>query len=106
MLDLLDGCDWQRAFYGFVYSGVDMFEGVEIRGQLLLYGPVVDGPQDAQVERAAVLAHAPVVQPGFVHEHQVGVDLIDCHVFVFAEVHETLQGGAVGFGCAVLAPSF
>ena len=103
-LDAPEAVEREGALGGPVYAGIDTAEGVALRGEPLLYGAVVDGAQDAVVERHGVLRHAAGAQVGFVFAHQGGVQFVRRKVGPAPEAAEAGQCGGVVFGRPLPAP--
>ena len=95
--DALDGCKGQGPFGCFVDSGVDVLERIPLHREVLLHGPVVYGPQDAQVEGARIPHNPFVVQVGFIHLHHFGIHLVEPEILAVSEVHEAAECGQIGF---------
>ena len=99
----LDGLQRHGPLRRLLHTGVDMGEGVALRGESVLHGAVVHGAQDAQVERTAVHAHAAAPEPCLVAFHQGGAHPVEGQVAAFGEGHETAKRRGVGLGGALAA---
>lgn len=76
---------------------IDMPEGIALRSEVLLHGPVVDRPQNPHVERRGVPAHSRTPQIGLIGLDQIAVDGCKRNILLMAETGETPQRRRIGF---------
>ena len=75
-----------------------MSEGIAVFNNVVFYGAVIDGTQNAGIEGYGVGRGASTVMPGLVSLHYVGGEGVEHNVFILAKFPETIEGGYVSLG--------
>ena len=102
-LNVLDGLQWDGAFYRLPDARVNVLERMLLFRQFLFHGTVVNGTEYAHIKGNRVGADALAFEPGLVKHHGVAVYLAQEYVLPLTELHKTGQCRRIGFGCTDFA---
>lgn len=93
-----------RPLYGLADARVDMAEWIALNGEVTLDGTVVDGPEIAHVVRRRVGTQSSVLQPVFICQHEVGIEIRQGDIPAVAEeANETVERRRIGRAHPALA---
>ena len=96
-LNVLDGLQWDGAFYRLPDTRVNVLERMLLFRQFLFHGTVVNGTEYAHIKGNRVGADTLSFEPGLVKHHGVTVHFAQKNVLPFTELHKTGQCRCIGF---------
>ena len=96
-LNVLDGLQWDGAFYRLPDARVNVLERMLLFRQFLFHGTVVNGTEYAHIKGNRVGADALAFEPGLVKHHGVAVYLAQEYVLPLTKLHKTGQCRRIGF---------